>query len=216
MSKFRLFDIVILVLSVYVLLILALSLFLKIPKEVQVLLDYIDNVICIIFLVDFGRNLRMSSNKIEFLKWGWIDLISSIPSVSVLRCGRVFRLIRLFRLLRAFKSVLNIGRFIFKSRIKGTMLCVHLIMAILVIFSSITILFVENNPASNIKTASDAIWWVFTSITTVGYGDLYPVTMEGRFIGIILMLGGIGLFGVYSGWIASFFIKDSTKDINDE
>lgn len=216
MTKFNLFDIAILVLSVYVLTALALSLFMDFPPEVQTLMDYIDNAICVVFLFDFIRNFRAAPNKWEYMKWGWIDLISSIPTLPMLRCGRAVRFIRLLRLLRAFKSLLNICRFIFKSRIKGTMLCLNLILVLLAIFSSITILFVENDPESNIKTAGDAIWWVFTSITTVGYGDLYPVTPEGRLIGIVLMLSGVGLFGAYSGWIASFFIKDAENERKEE
>ena len=216
MTKIKLFDLVILVLSVYVLTALALSLFMDFPKEVEILLDYIDNAICVVFLFDFIRNFRSAPNKWEYMKWGWIDLISSIPSLPFLRCGRTVRLIRLLRLLRAFKSLLNICRFIFKSRIKGTMLCLNLILVLLAIFSAITILFVENEPESNIKTAGDAIWWVFPSITTVGYGDLYPVTPEGRFIGILLMLSGVGLFGAFSGWIASFFMMDAANEKKEE
>lgn len=216
MTKIKLFDLIILVLSVYVLTALALSLFMDFPQEVEILLDYIDNAICVVFLFDFIRNFRAAPNKWEYMKWGWIDLVSSIPSFPLLRCGRTVRLIRLLRLLRAFKSLLNICRFIFKSRIKGTMLCLNLILVLLAIFSAITILFVENEPESNIKTAGDAIWWVFTSITTVGYGDLYPVTPEGRFIGILLMLSGVGLFGAYSGWIASFFMMDAANEKKKE
>ena len=121
----------------------------------EILLDYIDNAICVVFLFAFIRNFRAAPNKWEYMKWGWIDLVSSIPSFPLLRCGRTVRPIRLLRLLRAFKSLLNICRFIFKSRIKGTMLCLKLILVLLAIFSAITILFVENEPESNIKTAGD-------------------------------------------------------------
>ena len=59
---------------------------------------------------------------------------------------------------------------------------------------------------ANIKTANDAIWWSVTTITTVGYGDKYPLTMEGRVIAMVLMLSGVGLFGTLSGLVASFFL----------
>jgi len=58
---------------------------------------------------------------------------------------------------------------------------------------------------ANIKTAGDAIWWSVATITTVGYGDVYPVTTEGRTLAMILMISGIGLFGILSGLAASFF-----------
>jgi len=73
--------------------------------------------------------------------------------------------------------------------------------------SSIAILQVETDPRSNIKTAEDALWWSYTTITTVGYGDLYPVTAEGRLIAIVVMTFGVGLFGTFTAYIASVFVK---------
>jgi hypothetical protein len=67
---------------------------------------------------------------------------------------------------------------------------------------------VETDPNSNIKTAEDAIWWTITTITTVGYGDRYPVTTAGRIIGMIVMVSGVGLFGTYTAYIASLLPSD--------
>jgi voltage-gated potassium channel len=83
-------------------------------------------------------------------------------------------------------------------------------MTILTIaFSAIAILHCESVPESNIKSPEDAVWWAVTTITTVGYGDRYPVTTEGRFIGALLMLVGVGLFGTLAGFIASWFLQPS-------
>ena len=91
-----------------------------------------------------------------------------------------------------------------------------LITFLLVTFSSLAILMCEREPDSNIKTAEDAIWWSVTTITTVGYGDKYPVTTEGRIIAMILMLSGVGLFGTLSGLVASFFLgaKQAEEESN--
>jgi voltage-gated potassium channel len=78
----------------------------------------------------------------------------------------------------------------------------------MLIFGSIAILQVEQDPNSNIKTAEDSIWWAFVTITTVGYGDKYPVTTEGRIIAAFLMVAGVGLFGTFTGFIASWFMGD--------
>ena len=80
-----------------------------------------------------------------------------------------------------------------------------------IIFSSITILYVEDKPECNIKTAEDAIWWTMTTITTVGYGDKFPITSIGRLIGILTMLVGIGLFGTYTAFIASWFVSNNEQ-----
>ena len=70
----------------------------------------------------------------------------------------------------------------------------------------------ERHPDSNIKTAEDAIWWAFTTITTVGYGDRYPVTSEGRFVAVVLMAAGVGLFGTFSAFLASWFLESHQAD----
>jgi voltage-gated potassium channel len=73
--------------------------------------------------------------------------------------------------------------------------------------SSLLIISIEARlPEANIKTASDAIWWGYVTITTVGYGDLYPVTNSGRTVGIFLLTAGVGLFGVLTGYLANAFL----------
>jgi voltage-gated potassium channel len=210
--KFSFFDIIIIILSIYVLAALSISTFCHLSKKMMDLLDMIDNIICIVFLIDFIRSFCRAPNKLIFMRWGWIDLISSIPALSYLRYGRLFKLIRLLRILRAFRSTEIIVRYIFRSNIKGTMMSVFLITVLMTIFSSIAILGVEQSPASNIKTASDALWWTIETITTVGYGDKYPVTDCGRIIGTILMISGVGLFGTYTAYIASLFVRCNNKE----
>lgn len=82
---------------------------------------------------------------------------------------------------------------------------------VLVIFSCIAILAFENEKESNIKTPFDAIWWAFSTITTVGYGDKYPVTVEGKLVAIVLMVTGVGLFGVLTGLFARLFVEPELK-----
>lgn len=76
----------------------------------------------------------------------------------------------------------------------------------MLIFGSISILQVETVPESNIKTAGDAIWWAFVTITTVGYGDRFPVTSAGRIIAAFLMITGVALFGTFTGFVAAWFM----------
>jgi voltage-gated potassium channel len=75
-------------------------------------------------------------------------------------------------------------------------------------FASIFILVTErHDPDSNIKNASDALWWAYVTVTTVGYGDRYPVTNAGRIVGVLLLTIGVGLFGVLTGYLATAFLK---------
>lgn len=82
---------------------------------------------------------------------------------------------------------------------------------LLTIFSSIAILNFEKTPEANIKCPEDALWWSFATITTVGYGDKFPVTTEGRIVAVILMVAGVGLFGTFTAFVASFFVGAEQK-----
>jgi voltage-gated potassium channel len=198
---------IVLILSVYVLIALIVDVFFTVPPEISQVLRYVDDGICVFFLVEFFVRLYRAENKLQFLKWGWIDLLSSIPNIDYLRAGRAFRLIRIIRILRAFRSTRHIVNHVFANRIKGAFSTVSLLALLLVIFASISILQLETDPASNIKTAEDAIWWAYVTITTVGYGDKYPVTTGGRVVGMILMTAGVGLFGTFTGFVSSWFLS---------
>jgi len=191
-----------------VLISLAINSFLNLSDELSSLLNYIDNIICIIFLIDVINRFRKAENKLEFMKWGWIDLIASIPSVEFLRAGRILRLIRLIRVFRALKSTKLIYEHINRNKKQSAITSVALISILMVIFSSIAILQFEKDVNSNIKSAEDAIWWSFVTITTVGYGDKFPITTEGRIIGAILMTAGVGIFGTFTALVSSWFLEN--------
>jgi voltage-gated potassium channel len=200
-------SLIILILSLYVLVSLVVTTFFSVTPEVHKILLQIDNFICIIFLFDFFYRFYQAPSKLKFLKWGWVDFISSIPFIDFLRVGRLLRLLRLLRILRAFKSVKHIAEHVYKDKSKGLLSTVAVIAFLMVLFSSVTILQVETAPNSNIKTAEDALWWSYTTLTTVGYGDKYPVTTEGRLIAAVLMTTGVALCGTFAGYIASLLMS---------
>ena len=122
-----------------------------------------------VFLIEFVYKYIKSENKFTYLKWGWIDLLSSIPTLDMFRGGRVIRLIRIIRIIRVVKSVKSFISQVYSDKVEGTVKSVFLIAFLLLITSSISILIVETDLNSNIKSAEDAIWWSITTITTVGY-----------------------------------------------
>lgn len=212
-QKLGVLNIIVIFLSIYVLGALIIDTILKLPKETSLLLYYIDNAICGFFFIEFCIRFFQAENKLKFMKWGWIDLVSSIPMIGVLRMGRLFRLVRLFRVIRAFRSTQHLINHIFANKVQGAFTSISVVAILMVIFSAIAILQVENDPNSNIKTAEDAIWWAYVTITTVGYGDKFPVTTEGRVIAAILMTAGVGLFGTFTAFVASWFVKENeTKE----
>ena len=207
-KEISLFNIIILILSFYIILSLIVTTFFVLSKEIEILLNYVDNFICIIFLVDFGIRFKNANNKLVFMKWGWIDLVASIPFLDIFRAGRLLRLIRLLRIFRALKSTKSIFEYINRNKKQSALTSVALLSFVVVIFSSIAILEFETDVNSNIKTAEDAIWWSYVTITTVGYGDKFPITTEGRIIGAILMTTGVGIFGTFTALVSSWFIQN--------
>jgi voltage-gated potassium channel len=217
-NKLGALNLVVIILSFYVLGALLIDMVFVLDPETSSLLNYFDNVICAFFFVDFCIRLYNADNKLKFMRWGWIDLVSIIPMVIFLRAGRLLRLIRLLRVVRAFRSVRHLVSHIFKNKAQGTLTSVATIAILIVIFSAIAILQVEDDPNSNIKTAEDAIWWAYVTITTVGYGDKFPVTTEGRIIAALLMTTGVGLFGTFTAYVSSLFVINdkASKDTNDK
>lgn len=206
------FDLFIVILSIYVLGSLMVSSFAPLDPQTSSLLDTIDNGICVIFLYDFFRRFFKAEDKMKFMKWGWIDLLASIPALDIFRAGRLFRVIRLLRVLRALKSTKYLVSLIYHNRRHSTLTSVALIAILMTIFSSIAILQLETDPNSNIKTAEDALWWSYVTITTVGYGDKFPVTTSGRLLGAILMTIGVGTFGTLTALMASWFVEGKKEE----
>lgn len=169
----------------------------------------IDNIICIFFLVDFFYTLFTVKSKKNYLKWGWIDFISSIPFFNFTRFGRIILIIRILRILFQFKNYRNFIFFIFKNKLRGIFLIVISSTFIIAVMSALIVLHYEQDLAiSNIKNAKDALWWSFVTITTVGYGDYVPITDEGRVMSIILMTTGVTLLSSLTAYLGSLFFQE--------
>jgi voltage-gated potassium channel len=207
-EKLGLLNMLVLILSVYVLFSLFIDTVFELPIETRRLLRIIDNVICVVYLLDFIQRFRQAPNKWKFLKWGWIDLLSAVPIYYGTLPFRLFRLIRLVRILRSFVTLQGVFDHIFTNRLKGFFTIAVLFTVVILLFSSIIILELETAPNSNIRTAEDAIWWTYVTMTTVGYGDYYPVTTGGRLLAVVLMTCGIGMFGTFTAYLSTWFLQD--------
>lgn len=207
-ADLRPYELFMLLLCGYSLLTLALETFVDLPPDDVVILDAIDNVVCGVFLLDFIIRFGYAPSKMRFLAWGWIDLISSIPAIDVFRAGRIVRVIRILRVLRGIRVARILAKYLQNNRADGTILAVLFVSILMLLLSSVAILQVEK-PAdgSNIHDPSDALWWAVVTMTTVGYGDKFPVTTVGRVIAGFLMVGGVGLFGTLSGSVTSWILN---------
>lgn len=201
-------QILILLTSVVVLLVLAVSLLVPLPPEVKRVLNLADVAVCLVFLADFFLLLALHKDRRRyFLTWGWLDLISSIPVIDPLRWGRLARVLRLLRLFRGLRGSAGLLRRLATHRQETAALTIIAILLFVVAFSSVAILVAEEGSGSKIDTAEDALWWTLTTMTTVGYGDLAPVTTLGRVVAVFTMFAGIGVFGAFTALVASFLVR---------
>jgi Ion transport protein len=172
----------------------------------------VDRPLTVIFLLDFTSRLLRSVPKRRYFieQRGWLDLLGSLP--SFFRLFRIFRLVRVTRLLGEY-GFKNIIRSFIKNRADNALIVVLFMVLLVLEFGSMAVTYFEQqDPAANIKTGGDAVWWAFVSITTVGYGDQYPVTTGGRAMAFFVLATGVGLFGVLSGYLANFFLAPSSKE----
>ena len=180
------------------------------PLTLEVM-EIINAILTTFFLFDFFYRLLTTSAKSHFFfkNWGWADLLACIP---MFRIFRMFRILRAIRLLRVF-GVKNMLNEIVNNR-AGSALYLSIFGIILVAeIAAVILLRAEAaSPGANITSAGDAVWWVLVTLTTVGYGDLYPVTLTGRIAGVFVMFSGVALIGVLASFLSNFFMAPPQKD----
>jgi len=144
-----------------------------------------------------------------------IDLVAILPfylplvlvDLRFTRAIRLFRLFRLFKMARYSESMRTLGRVLTLK--KEELLVTLFTLLILLVFSSSMVYYVERDSQPEAFTSIPAaMWWGVVTLTTVGYGDVYPITPIGKFIGALVILVGIGMFALPAGILASGFVEE--------
>ncbi|ENM3889681.1 potassium channel family protein [Vibrio cholerae] len=165
-------------------------------------LEFLDGLLWIvwgIFATELLVKIFVSPKPLQYMMQNWPDvLIVAMPFLRPLRFLRI--LLVLPKAWRQTKSVLRQKTFSF----------IGLTSLSTVLLSAAFVYLVEKGTPSPINSYADALWWAMSTITTVGYGDMYPVTGFGRGVAVFLMLTGITLFGLLTASVASFFVEDDT------
>ncbi|TSC85312.1 MAG: hypothetical protein G01um101416_934 [Microgenomates group bacterium Gr01-1014_16] len=183
-------------------------------------LGTLDLVISIIFFVDFFVHYHLSNHKKTFIKTHWVELFASVPFISPfslpLTSIKLFSSFSLLHLLRIFRLIIRI-RIILEASLEYTRHEFPIYIATLVslvIFSGAGgFYFFEYGINPNVKSYWDAVWWAVVTSTTIGYGDIYPITPGGQILAIIVMLIGISALGVFIAAIDSFLVTRRFKQI---
>jgi voltage-gated potassium channel len=185
-----------------------LLLFFVKDESLEYVIYIINAIMTPIFLGDFLYRFFTTESKSRYFwrGFGWADLLSSLPLPNA-KILRLFRLWRVFRLFVQFGARGLADQFISRRAENALLTVVFLVICVLQ-FGALAVLRAElASPDASITSASDALWWVFVTITTVGYGDRYPVTNAGRMVAVLVMIAGVGLFGTLSGFLANQFLR---------
>jgi hypothetical protein len=180
--------------------------------EIAAIIQTVDFALAVVLLVDFGYRLVSARDRSDYLLrgFGWLDFLGSLP-IPLFRIGRIYRVVWVSRKL-GLERRRGVFRRMVRERAEAALLGVLFLTIVLLEVASALMLSIElGAPNSNIRTASDALWWTWVSVTTVGYGDRYPVTDAGRWIGVITLAVGVGLFGTFTGWLANAFLKPNAR-----
>jgi voltage-gated potassium channel len=197
-------------------------LLLPIDQGTRDLLNAYDNLICVVFLIDFAQNLLGTRPRSDYFirRRGWLDLLGSIPSFGIfqftvlLRLARLSRLARISRLLGGQNKKALVDDLIANRGQYAAFFTLLLAFMVLVVSSVLVLQFESKNPDANITTGGDALWWAVVTITTVGYGDRYPITALGRLTAVGVMFAGVGIIGALASILASLLVP-SPKEVAD-
>jgi voltage-gated potassium channel len=180
-------------------------------SAVEVLLT-VNSFLTLLFVFDFGIRLyRAPSRSWYFFRdYGWADLFAVMP---------FFRVLRLFRVMKAYRLVKrhglrNLHAYLVTHKADSALYTIVFSAILIIQMGSYLVLIAESgSPEATITSASDAMWWSYVTITTVGYGDMYPVTFYGRMVGIMVMTVGVAVFATFAGYVSNklLFAKPHKK-----
>jgi voltage-gated potassium channel len=175
----------------------------------------VEGLLTTILMAEFGTRLAATRDRRTYVRNHWIDAVALVP-LPLFRGLRVFRLLRLLRLVRAFAGIYRALVHVeeFASHRQLVWLVVTWLGVAVICSSLLYLAEVGANPLIN--EPFDAAWWGVVTLTTVGYGDIFPVTQEGRIAAGALMFLGITLFAAITGTITSRFVLRGTESANDD
>lgn len=183
------------------------------PERVEHVLLALDLIIWGVFAAELFFRTYLAPRRLAYLGQHWFDvLIVALPLLRPLRIVRSARALRVLRVIRVVAYLLRASHatraIMGRGGVQGALLFAFGALA----GSAIVITFAEQGSGGEIDGFGTAVWWALTTVTTVGYGDTYPVTLVGRGVATFLMLVGIGLFGVLTANVAAYFVESERNE----
>lgn len=166
-------------------------------------------ILTIVFAAEFLTRLLAAYDRRAYLRGHWVDLIALVPTIRGLRALRLLRLLRLVRAFAGVYRALNSVDRMARHRGLARLIVVWLVVMVI---CSIGYYLAENGISKWVTSPLDALWWGVVTLSTVGYGDVYPVTPEGKLFASALMIVGIGLFGAITATMASYLVATQNEE----
>lgn len=192
--------------------------------QTRLILRYIEIFTVIIFTIEYLLRVYIAQNKLKFIFsfYGIIDFLAILPfylAVGVdLRSLRALRFLRLFRILKLvrYNKAMNQFSRAIKSAKEQIFLFIFITL-ILVYFSAVGIYYFENQAQpEHFSSIFDSLWWAIITLTTVGYGDVYPITVGGKVFTFFILMIGLGIVAIPTGIISSALTNSVDKNDTDE
>lgn len=200
-------DLPLTILALVWLIVLVVPLVVHLPAVTAETFDIISYVLWAVFAAEYLIRLYLAPARGRFIARHLVDLaVVALPMLRPLRALRLLRLANLARFGVILANALQRTKRILRHR--GLNYVLLAVAGIVLVCSGMELVFEEHAPGSNIHNFGQALWWAIVTVTTVGYGDYYPVSAGGRGVAVVLMLVGIGLIGVLTATIASYFVEE--------
>jgi len=185
------------------------------PAKTREYLGILEMVIVIIFTIEYILRIIVAENKLRYIFsfYGLIDLLAILPFYITagidLRALRMFRLFRILRALKLFRYSKAMKRFYLTFKIvKDELLAFFFVVCFLIFLSAVGVYYFENPAQPEVfKSVFHSLWWAVITLTTVGYGDIYPITVGGRIFTFVILMIGLGIIAVPTGLLTSAFTK---------
>ncbi|NND14714.1 MAG: ion transporter [Eudoraea sp.] len=217
----KLFDISLLILILYSVIIVMLESVPRINAKYHDFLNISEWVVTILFTIEYVTRIVISKRPKEYVLsfFGIVDLLSTIPKyLSLFLLGsqyitalRALRLLRVFRILKLVRFVGESNKLIRALQSSRTKIFIFVFFMLIVSVLLGTLMYLIEGPSHGFNSIPHSVYWTIVTITTVGYGDISPETGLGQFIASIIMIIGYGIIAVATGIVTAEFAKDSIK-----
>ena len=219
----RRFDFAIQILIVFSLISFSVETLPNIGEGTKKYFNLIEIITIIIFTIEYLLRIVISDKKLKFVFsfYGLIDLLAILPfylstgiDLRSIRILRLFRLIRAFKLLRYSIALQRFHRALIA--IKEELILFSILTLILLYFSAVGIYYFENSAQPKVfSSIFHSLWWAVATLTTVGYGDVYPITIGGKILTFIILMIGLGVVAVPTGLLASALSSNQESQKED-